>query len=73
MSKLVDKLYYKALVAKTKVSQILKDETGDTNIIAIIIILAIVIALAIVFKTQLSSLFNKIWTSLFQDVDNVLN
>lgn len=69
MSKLADKLYYKALVAKTKVGQILKDEKGDTNIIAIIIILAIVIALAIVFKAQLSALFNKIWSGIVEDTD----
>lgn len=69
MSKLADKLYYKALAAKVKIGQILKDEKGDTNIIAIIIILAIVIALAIVFKAQLSALFNKIWTKLFSATD----
>lgn len=72
MSNVVDKLYFKAMMAKAKVSQLWKDEKGDTNIIAIIIILAIVIALAIVFKSQLSALFNKIWSSLFADVDNAL-
>lgn len=72
MSNLADKLYFKAMMAKAKVSQLWKDEKGDTNIIAIIIILAIVIALAIVFKSQLSALFNKIWSSLFADVGNVL-
>ena len=43
MSNVVDKLYFKAMMAKAKVSQLWKDEKGDTNIIAIIIILAIVI------------------------------
>ena len=42
------------------------------NIIAIILILAIVIALAIIFRNQLTSLFNRIWSSLFSNVDNVL-
>lgn len=72
MSNLVDKLYFKAMMAKAKVSQLWKDEKGDTNIIAIILILAIVIALAIVFKSQLSALFNKIWSSLFTNVDQAL-
>ena len=69
MSNLVDKLYFKAMMAKAKVSQLWKNEKGDTNIIAIIIILAIVIALAIVFKSRLTQLFEKIWTGLFQDAD----
>lgn len=73
MSKLVDKLYWKGFMAKAKLNQLWEDETGDTNIIAIILILAIVIALAIVFKTQLSTLFNKIWTSLFSNVDGALS
>lgn len=72
MLNLADKLYFKAMMAKAKASQLWKDEKGDTNIIAIILILAIVIALAIVFKNQLTALFNKIWSSLFNDVDNAL-
>lgn len=72
MSKLLNKLYFKAMNAKAKAVQVLKDEKGDTNIIAIILILAIVIALAIVFKSQLSTLFNRIWNSLFTNVNNAL-
>lgn len=69
MSKLLTKLYFKGIMAKEKAVSMLKDERGDTNIIAIIIILAIVIALAIVFKNQLSNLFNRIWSGITQDVD----
>lgn len=65
MSKLAEKLYYKALVAKKKVANILKDERGDTNIISIILILAVVIALAILFRDSLTTLFNQIWGKLF--------
>lgn len=72
MSKLVNKLYFKAIGAKEKVLKLLKNESGEANIIAIILVLAIVIALAIIFRNQLTALFNKIWNSLFQDVDNVL-
>ncbi len=72
MSKLVNKLYFKGLQAKENVSKLLKNERGEANIIAIILILAIVIALAIIFRNQLTALFNKIWNSLFSDVDNVI-
>ena len=71
MNKLANKMYFKGLSLMGKVKKLLKDERGDTNIIAIIIILAIVIALAIVFKSQLTALFNKIWNGLFQNVDNI--
>lgn len=72
MSKLVTKLYAKGIQAKEKMSKLWKNESGEANIIAIILVLAIVIALAIIFKSQLSALFNKIWNSLFSDVDNVI-
>jgi len=72
MNKLANKMYFKGLSLMGKAKKLLKDERGDTNIIAIIIILAIVIALAIVFKSQLTALFNKIWNSLFNNVDSAL-
>ena len=72
MSKLANKLYFKALGTKEKALKLLKNESGEANIIAIILVLAIVIALAIIFKKQLTALFDKIWNSLFSDVDKAL-
>lgn len=73
MSNLVNKLCLRAIGAKEKALKCLKNERGEANIIAIILVLAIVIALAIIFRNQLTALFNKIWNSLFSDVDNVLS
>jgi len=70
MSKLANKIYAKGL--KAKLSKLWKNESGEANIIAIILVLAIVIALAIIFKNQLTALFNRIWNSLFNNVSNVL-
>ncbi len=72
MTKLANKLYFKGLQMKQKVSNFLKNESGEANIIAIILVLAIVIALAIIFKNQIMGLFNRIWGSLFEDVGEVL-
>lgn len=72
MTALLNKIFFKGLELKAKAIDLVKNEDGETNIIAIILILAIVIALAIIFKSQLSSLFNKIWSSLFDNVDSVL-
>ena len=71
MTNFVNKLYIKGLMAKQKLTKALTSESGEANIIAIILVLAIVIALAIVFKNQLTTLFNKIWGGLFADVDNI--
>ena len=72
MSKLASKLYIKGLMAKEKLNKLMKNESGEANIIAIILVLAIVIALAIIFKNQLTALFNRIWGSLFSEVDSVI-
>lgn len=72
MSKFINTIRAKSLQAKEKLCKMLKNERGEANIIAIILILAIVIALAIIFRTQLTGLFNKIWGSLFSNVDQVL-
>lgn len=69
----MNNIYLKGLSVMAKAKAALKDERGETNIIAIILILAIVIILAIVFRTQIMALFSKIWNSLFDNVDNVLD
>ena len=73
MASIMNKIYFKGLSVLGKVKAALKDERGETNIIAIIIILAIVIALAIIFRNQIMALFNKIWNSLFSNVDNAID
>lgn len=70
MKKFMTKMYVKAMLASKDVKAFIKNEQGDTNIIAIILILAIVIALAIVFRSQLTALFNRIWSGLFGQVDS---
>lgn len=66
MSKLTTKLYIKGLQAKEKLSKLFKNESGEANIIAIIIVLAIVIALALIFKDRIVALFDQIWGQLFE-------
>ena len=68
MSNFMNGLYVKGLMAFNRVSKVFKNERGDTNIIAIIIILAIVIALAIVFRKSIGSLFTSIWSGITDDV-----
>ena len=71
MKEMMTKLYVTCLMATTDFKKFLKNEQGDTNIIAIFLILAIVIALAIVFRTQLTALFNNIWSRIFERAENI--
>ena len=73
MSKLANKLYFKALAAKKNALKLLKNEKGETNLIAIILILAIVIVLVVLFKDKLTTIFNDIWGSIGGDVNDALN
>lgn len=72
MSKLTTKLCTMGLRAKEKLSKLCKNESGEANIIAIILVLAIVIALALVFKDKLTELFNSIWGSLFTKAGTII-
>lgn len=72
MNELANKIYFKGLALKAKIMELCKKENGETNIIAIILILAIVIALAIIFRNSLQSLFQKIWNAVFVKVDPLL-
>ncbi len=61
----------KLTVAKWNMKERAKDffseERGDTNLITIIVVLVIVMALAVVFRQNIASLVNGIWTKIFAD------
>lgn len=60
----------KATLLKGKVGRFLRDEKGEVNIIAIIVILAIALALAVIFRNQIVKLFDQIWDGIWEDADN---
>lgn len=64
MSDLLFKIYFMGCTAKNKALGLVKKENGETNIIAIVLLIVIVIALAVIFrdaiKNLLQSLLNKI-------------
>lgn len=72
MSKLMNKLYFKAMAVANKAIDRMKDESGETNLVAIILILAVVIALVVIFRKYISNLFEMIWSSIFTDVGDTL-
>lgn len=56
-----------AIIFKNKVVKFFKDEKGEVNIIAIIVILAIALALAIIFRNQIVKLFDTIWDGIWKN------
>ena len=56
------------LAAKTKIDRLLKDESGEASIIAIILVIIAVIGLAAIFKEQMEGIVN----GLFQKIKDLI-
>lgn len=54
----------KYAVAKNSVKNFFEKENGESNIIAIILVILVVIALAAVFKKQITSLIEGLFTAI---------
>lgn len=72
MSKFINKMCFKALAAKNKMLELMKNEKGETNLVAIILILAVVIALVVIFRGEIEKILDKIWGAIGGDVDDAL-
>lgn len=60
----LNELMLKGKIKMLKVRESLSEERGDTNIVAIVLILAVVIALAIIFRTRITALLNNLFDSV---------
>ena len=56
------------LAAKRGVNSFLKDEEGETNLVAILLIIVVTVALVAIFKSRLT----KIVTDLFDKLDIII-
>lgn len=59
--KMFDRLYLKVM---DKLQSFAEEERGESNIIAIVIVLGIVVALALLFGEKLVDLFNSWWAKI---------
>lgn len=57
-------LIAKYVEAKMKMEGFLKNEKGEANIIAVILVLAIVIALVVIFRKSITNMVNEIWSEI---------
>jgi Flp pilus assembly pilin Flp len=56
----------KFLIGRKLIMDFIKDEKGETNIVAIILIIVIVIGLVVIFKDRIGSLID----NLFDKIDS---
>lgn len=76
---MLQKLAWKAMFAKesakdalkTAVCRVLCDEKGDTNIIAILLLIVVVIGLVAVFKDRMVQLVNNLFDKIGTNANNV--
>lgn len=56
---------------RRKIRDFLADERGDSNIIAVILIIIIVIALAVIFRDQLFGIVDKLFGKINNSIDEI--
>jgi flagellin-like protein len=57
-------LYFSKIWLSTKLGRFIKDERGEVNIVATIILLGIAVLLAVAFREQIGELVDKIFTKI---------
>ncbi len=67
---ITDKIMLGYFKAKCKVMSFFEDETGDTNIIAIILLIIVVIAMAVIFRNQIANVINSLFNRVNNDIGN---
>lgn len=61
-----------AKIARLKVKDFFKDESGAVDIVAIVVLMGIVVIVALVFKTQLNDLIKHLFKTLEGTADNAI-
>lgn len=54
---------------KNQMLKLMREEDGDTNFVAIIVIIVIIIAIATIFRTQLISAVNQVFSKLTEFIN----
>lgn len=57
-------LYFSKIWLSTKLGRFIKDERGEVNIVATIILLGIAVLLAVAFRKQIAELVSDIFTKI---------
>ncbi len=60
----MDMLFIKGIMLKERVCNFFKKESGEVNVVAIIVLIAVAIAIALLFKEQLQKLVTDLFSAL---------
>lgn len=71
MSDLLFKIYFMGCNAKNKALDLFKKENGETNIIAIVLLIVIVIALAVIFRDSITALVQRLLNKVTTNAEGV--
>jgi len=63
----MDKLY---VSARNWIKSFFEEEQGETNIIAIILLILVVVGLVVIFRTQITNLINSLFGKVNDSVDS---
>ncbi len=66
-----NKLLGRFLIRKSKLQSFFKDSRGETNIVAIILIIVVVIGLVVIFRDRITILINNIFDKIDTEVNNI--
>lgn len=67
-----NKLYAAAIVAKYRVENFLKEERGDVNVVAIVVLIGVAVLLAILFKEQIAKLLGNLFGTITNNATNAI-
>lgn len=59
--------------AKEKVSEIFADETGDVNVVAIVVLIGVAVLLAVLFKDQVGAMLKTLFDKIGGNATNAVN
>lgn len=65
-------LYFSKIWLSTKLGRFIKDERGEVNIVATIILLGIAVLLAVAFRNQISGLVKSIFDAIRGKEDELI-
>lgn len=69
---MLDKLYIKVLTAKLLLAEKIKEESGEVNIVAIVVLIGIAVLLAIFFREAIENLLNTLFGTINNSATNAI-
>lgn len=71
MANVTAKATMKMMAAKARVKEMLRDERGEVNLIAILLIIVVVVGLVIIFRDNIEGLIDSIFNNINEGIEEV--